>query len=103
MFRTVIEIVKRSAIPQSSLLPQVKTPLGRWNIHNYSETMLKNKYANEDNCFYSNNYKEELRSLPVELRSLPVESDDNEYMYMMGLAKTRPVGHRRCPYESVHK
>jgi hypothetical protein len=100
MFRTIIEIVKRSAMPQSSLLPQVITPLGRWNIHNYSKTTLKVKYANEDNCFYSNNYKQELPSLPTKLQ---VEPDDNEYMYMMGLAKTRPVGHRRCPYESVHK
>lgn len=83
MFRTIIEIVKRSALPQSSLFPQVKTPLGRWNIHNYSKTMLKNKYANEDNCFYSNNYIQEPRSQPT-------EPDDNEYMYMMG-------------YESVHK
>lgn len=94
MFRTIIEIVKHSAMPQSSLLPQVITPLGRWNIHNYSKTTLKVKYANEDNCFYSNNYKQELPSLPVELPSLPtklqVEPDDNEYMYMMG-------------YESVHK
>lgn len=27
-----------------------KTPLGRWNIHNHTQTKLKIKYANEDNC-----------------------------------------------------
>jgi len=25
-------------------------PLGRWNSHNYKQTSLKIKYANEDNC-----------------------------------------------------
>ena len=32
-----------------------KTPLGRWNIHNYKETTLKIDYANEDNCGISSN------------------------------------------------
>ena len=32
-------------------LTQNKPPtLGRWNIHNHRETILKIKYANEDNC-----------------------------------------------------
>jgi len=44
--------------------------------------MLKVKYANEDNCFYSNNYKINNKHDDT--------TDDNEYMYMMG-------------YESVHK
>ena len=36
----------------------IKVPLGRWNIHNYKETMLKINYANEDNCGISGmNYK----------------------------------------------
>ena len=33
-----------------NIFKQGKTPLGRWNIHNYKETTLKIDYANEDNC-----------------------------------------------------
>ena len=68
-FRTVIEIIKRSS------LPHVKTPLGRWNIHNYSETTLKVKYANEDNSFY--NHKKHVSS--------KLDDDDPlDIIYMMG-------------------
>ena len=52
--------------------------LGRWNITNYQETILKIKYANEDNCGISgNNSKNNV-------------SNDSQYIYMMG-------------YESIHK
>lgn len=65
--KTVIEIIKRSS------LPHVKTPLGRWNIHNYSETTLKIKYANEDNSFY--NHKIYIK----------LDNDDpQDIIYMMG-------------------
>jgi len=37
---------------------QVKTPLGRWNIHNHKQTTLKIKYANEDNCGTCGEYNE---------------------------------------------
>jgi hypothetical protein len=63
-------------------LPHVKTPLGRWNIHNYKETSLKIKYATEDNCgihCYNNNGNNNKMK----------KNDDKKYMYMMG-------------YESVH-
>ena len=43
-FKSISEIFKRVS------LSHVKTPLGRWNIHNYKETTLKIKYATEDNC-----------------------------------------------------
>ena len=43
-FTRIINIFKHS-----------KTPLGRWNIHNYKETTLKIDYANEDNCGISSN------------------------------------------------
>ena len=43
-FTRIINIFKHS-----------KTPLGRWNIHNYKETTLKIDYANEDNCCISSN------------------------------------------------
>ena len=42
--KRIIELFKRVS------LKHVKTPLGRWNIHNYKETTLKIKYANEYNC-----------------------------------------------------
>lgn len=45
-----------------------KTPLGRWTVHDNRETVLKIKYANEDNCGISGNYK--------------VKED--AYIYMMG-------------------
>jgi hypothetical protein len=59
-------------------LPHVKTPLGRWNIHNHIETSLKIKYATEDNCGIYNGTKMKQN-----------DNKDKEYMYMMG-------------YESVH-
>jgi len=66
-------------------LLHVKLPLGRWNIHSYSETMLKIKYATEDNCGVSyHNCKNIIHTKNNEL------DYDNEYIYMMG-------------YESVHK
>ena len=60
-----------------SYFAQVKTPLGRWNIHNQQETTLKIKYANEDNCGISGNNQQKY------------DFDDNQYIYSMG-------------YESVH-
>ena len=38
-----------------NIFKQGKTPLGRWNIHNYKETTLKIDYANADNCGISSN------------------------------------------------
>lgn len=62
-------------------LRQVNVPLGRWKIHNHRQTILKIKYANEDNCGISGiNIKKQKNN----------ELDDNEYIYFMG-------------YESVHK
>jgi hypothetical protein len=48
----------------------VKTPLGRWNIHNGEQTTLKIKYATEDNC-------------GVSCPTLQLQKDD-KYIYMMG-------------------
>jgi hypothetical protein len=71
-FKSIIEIFKRA--------PLYKTPLGRWNIHNYSETTLKIKYATEDNCGISRYHNYEQKNDLY---------DDKKYIYMMG-------------YESVH-
>jgi hypothetical protein len=63
-------------------LPHIEAPLGRWKIHNYKETTLKIKYANEDKCGISyNNYKNTLKNKDL--------VDNEKYVYMMG-------------YESVH-
>jgi hypothetical protein len=58
-------------------LTNATTSLGRWNNHNYTQTTLKIKYANEDNCYVS---------------CMHVKEDplDHKYIYMMG-------------YESAHK
>jgi hypothetical protein len=59
-------------------LTKVNGPLGRWTNHNHKQTVLKIKYANEDNCgisgiSYTNN-----------------QLDDKQYIYFMG-------------YDSIHK
>ena len=59
-------------------LPHPKINLGRWNTHNDSQTIIKIKYANEDNCGLSSNNenKKQVRQNN--------ELDDKEYIYMMG-------------------
>jgi hypothetical protein len=65
-------------------LTHVKPPLGRWNAHNHNQTVLKIKYANEDNCGISGNiYKNTISTQKNK------DVDDDEYIYIMG-------------YESVH-
>ena len=66
-------------ILQHVFLPHVKTPLGRWNIHNHRETALKIKYANEDNCGISC-HKNTTQQKDV--------SDNDEYIYAMGYEST---------------
>ncbi len=65
----IIDIIKKIYY-----FPSVKTPLGRWNIHNYKQTALKIKYANEDNCGTCGDYT------ITENQEL-----DKLYIYMMGL------------------
>lgn len=74
IIKNIIGIFKNSSV--------LKTPLGRWNIHNYKETSLKIKYANEDNCGVCCNND------IINVKKIN-DSDDNEYIYAMG-------------YESVH-
>ena len=75
----IIQIFKRLT------LPHVNPPLGRWNIQNYRETVLKVKYANEDNCGVScHNFQN-----TTQKQSNNESDKDDEYLYMMG-------------YESVH-
>jgi len=98
-----------------NIFKQGKTPLGRWNIHNYKETTLKIDYANEDNCGISSN--KNITQPKTHLTSLKIynphgdyyhissrdyiniiyaakekqkeQQDDDKYMFMMG-------------YESAH-
>jgi hypothetical protein len=58
--------------------------LGRWNIHNDKKTMLKIKYANEDNCGISGNNSKNITK--IQKNNV---LNDNEYIYMMG-------------YDSIH-
>ena len=77
-YNKIIRIVK------TLFLPHVKTPLGRWNIHNNKETILKIKYATEDNCYISyNKYKNHIQFQNNN------EFDNNEYIYMMGFESVK--------------
>jgi hypothetical protein len=65
-------------------LTQNKHPtLGRWNIHNHRQTILKITYANADNCGISGN---------VSKNATKIEKNDglndNRYIYMMGYDST---------------
>ena len=68
--------------------PHVKVNLGRWNIHNDSETILKIKYANEDNCgLSSNNNNNNNNNNNKNIKQVYQNNelyDDKEYIYMMG-------------------
>ena len=63
--------------------PYVKNNLGRWNIHNDSQTILKIKYANEDNCGLSSTNENIKR-----VHQNNELDDDKEYIYMMGYEPT---------------
>jgi hypothetical protein len=71
--KRIIDLFRRAS------LDHVKPPLGRWNIHNYSQTSLKIKYANEDNCGISSYYN---KKQPEDTNQ---DTDtDYLYVYMMG-------------------
>jgi hypothetical protein len=75
--KRISDIFKRLYLTNATL------SLGRWNNHNYTQTTLKIKYANEDNCGISGNlYK---NTIQIENNQV----DDEKYLYIMG-------------YESVH-
>ena len=77
--RSIINVFK------CAFSPHIKTPLGRWNIHNYGETALKIKYATEDNCgIYSYNYKN--NTAPRQEEEL--RDNDENYLYVMGYEST---------------
>ena len=62
-------------------LTNIKPPLGRWKIHNHTQTTLKIKYANEDNCGISGmNYT----NTPTPQKQRNNKLDDEQYIYSMG-------------------
>ena len=65
-------------------LTHVNVPLGRWKSHNHGQTILKIKYATEDNCGISG-----ITYINTPQKQTNNEIDDNLYIYIMG-------------YESVH-
>jgi len=77
--RRILDIFKHVFLTKST-----PPTLGRWNIHNHRETMLKIKYANEDNCGISGNNSKNTKK--IQKNNV---LDDNQYIYMMG-------------YESIH-
>ena len=70
----IIDVLKRA------YLPHIKPLLGRWNIHNHSETALKIKYATEDNCGISfHNYKNTIQIEEIQQpKPKKYDSDDEE-------------------------
>jgi hypothetical protein len=80
--RRIIDLFKYAC------LKHVNPPLGRWNIHNYKQTALKIKYANEDNCGVSWNYHtntSQIQQNNASNQSQDQDQDiDNIYIYMMG-------------------
>jgi len=77
----ILDIFKRMYSPR--VKSHAKFNLGRWHIHNDSQTMLKIKYANEDNCGLSSHNKN--------IKQVHQNNElDEKYIYMMG-------------YESAHK
>jgi hypothetical protein len=63
---------------------EVKKPLGRWNIHNYRQTTLKIRYANEDNCGTCGDYYKNATQIPENNGYKQNEELDDQYIYMMG-------------------
>jgi len=62
----------------------VKIPLGRWNIHNHKQTKLKIKYANEDNCGMSGNYRDYTEKIKQNNEFNQKQELDELYIYMIG-------------------
>jgi hypothetical protein len=60
-----------------SNLSKLKVPLGRWNILNHDKSMLKVKYATEDNCFMSSHN----RGSNVEDLAI---GEEKKYIHIMG-------------------
>ena len=94
----IIDIFKRASLASiKTPLANIKTPLGRWNMNNHRETMLKIKYANEDNCGISgNNYKNTNKIQQNNEYNKNQEFDDNLYIYSMGYDSLPDTVYVKC-------
>ena len=79
--RRILDIFKRARVAE------VKTPLGRWNIHNYKQTALKIRYANEDNCGTCGTYTYNQNTAQIQENNEYNKHSESDklYIYMMGL------------------
>ena len=76
-FKHIIEVFK------SASRKQVKTPLGRWNLENHTQTKLKINYANEDHCGSCAEYIVQKQQLQVD-KTRQQQKEEEMYMYMIG-------------------
>ena len=74
--RHIIEVFKAAS------RKQVKTPLGRWNLDNHTQTKLKINYANEDHCGSCAEYIVQKQQLQVD--KTRQQQKEEMYMYMIG-------------------
>ena len=77
-FKHIIEVFK------SASRKQVKTPLGRWNLENHTQTKLKINYANEDHCGSCAEYIVQKQQLQVDKTRQQQEKEEEMYIYMIG-------------------
>ena len=68
---------------KSASRKQVKTPLGRWNLENHTQTKLKINYANEDHCGSCAEYIVQKQQLQVD-KTRQQQKEEEMYMYMIG-------------------
>ena len=71
----------------------VRTPLGRWNIDNHKQTMLKITYANEDHCGSCSDNKISYNNEGEAF----VENDDI-YVHMLGVETVPSRGYPSRKY-----
>ena len=76
-FKHIIEVFK------SASRKQVKTPLGRWNLENHTQTKLNINYANEDHCGSCAEYIVQKQQLQVD-KTRQQQKEEEMYMYMIG-------------------
>ena len=62
----------------------MKTPLGRWNLENHTQTKLKINYANEDHCGSCAEYIVQKQQLQVDKTRQQQEKEEEMYIYMIG-------------------
>lgn len=75
--RHIIEVFKAAS------RKRVKTPLGRWNLENHTQTKLKINYANEDHCGSCAEYIVQKQQLQV-VKTRQEQKEEEMYKYLIG-------------------